>query len=110
MTTHRRYYFLAPGEWVGGRHFKVKAILETACMRNWWYRDPMVEGEPFNRMSFGFTVSGRDQWWCHRRAIVLAERVCRTIKLKPVPEPLWESLPPHENRGQLRVPRGMKKS
>jgi hypothetical protein len=83
----------------------VKAILETACMRQWWYTDPMVEGEPYNRMTFAFTVSARDQWWCHRRAIKLAARVCAVINMKPMPEPIWQALPPHMNRGQLRVPR-----
>lgn len=103
MTTHRRYYFTYPGAWEGGRHLKVKAILETACMRHWWFTDPLVEGEPFNRMLFSFTVQARDQWFCHRRAMGLAERVCRVIKMKPVPEPMWEVLPPHTNRGQLRT-------
>lgn len=103
MTTHRRYFFVHPQEWTGGRYFKVKAILETACLKYWWYNDPHVEGEPFNRMSFSFTVSARDQWFCHRRAYALAERVCRAIKLKPVPEALWETLPPHANRGFARM-------
>lgn len=101
MTTHRRYFFVHPQEWTGGRHDKVRQILESSVNEYWWFSDPHVEGAPFNRMSFSFTVSARDQWFAHRRAMHLAERVCRAIKLKPVPEPAWEPLEPHMNRGRF---------
>lgn len=107
MTTHRRYYFVYPEEWTGGRYFKVKAVLESACLKHWWYRDPQVQGEAFNRMLFAFTVSARDRWWCHQRAMDLAERVCRAIKMKPVPQPTWQPLPPHTNRSHPRPWPGM---
>lgn len=100
MTTHRRYFFTHQGPWDGGGHTKVAEILTQACSEHWWYRDPQVNGEPYNRMIIIFTVSGRDQWWCHRRALKLAEQCSRAIGMK-VPEPTWWSLPPHTNRGYV---------
>ena len=106
MTCHRRYYFEHPEEITTG-HSKVLAMLQHACETDWWYNDPKVEGQPFNRLSFSFTVSARDQWWAHRRAMRLAEACCVTIGLsvRKVPEPMWESLEPHSNRGRYRTPR-----
>lgn len=99
MTTHRRYIFVDES----GRADmeKVQDILRHACEMYWWYNEPQVQGTEFS-----FTVSGRDQWYAHRRAMDLAERVYRGLKLGPgaIPVPLWEPLPPHMNRGRFRVP------
>ena len=68
---------------------------------------PRVDGQEYQRLSFSFTVSARDQWWAHRRAMRLAEACCVTIGLgvRKVPEPMWETLAPHDNRGRYRTPR-----
>ena len=105
MTTHRRYYFEHPGEMKTG-HSKVLAVLQHHCETSWWYNEPVVEGQPFDRLSFAFTVSARDQWWAHRRAMRLAEACYRSLMLGPksIPEPMWEVLEPHTNRGRYRTP------
>ena len=109
MTTHRRYFFEYPGEWDGKPEAwgMAKSTLEHHCKINWWFADPQVEGQPFARLAFGFTVSARDQWWCHRRALDLATDVFSRIGVAAshVPVPTWESLAPHTNRGRYRVPR-----
>lgn len=104
MTTHRRYYFSPPGEWTEGGHKRILEILQQACERFWWFDDPTVEGEPFGRLSFSVTVSGRDQWFCHTRVMRLATDCFYAIGLSKsyVPEPLWETLEPHTNRGRYR--------
>lgn len=104
MTTHRRYSF-QKRELPRG-HDDVRRILETACERYWWYRDPEVEGGPFGWLVFTFTVSARDQWFAHTRAMRLATDCYYAIGLteKDVPEPVWETLAPHMNRGRWRVP------
>lgn len=80
---------------------KVLGILQHACETHWWFNEPEAQGAEFS-----FTVSARDQWWAHRRAMELAERVYRGLKLGPaaIPVPLWEPLAPHTNRGRFRVP------
>lgn len=106
MTTHRRYCFHRPGEWSQpGAHAKVLEVLQRAAERHWWYQDVAVEGEIFNRLGLCFTVSGRDQWWCHRRAMKLALDAFYAIGLreKDLPAPEWEPLAPHMNRGRYRV-------
>ena len=92
MTTHRRYSFVHPGSKDTG-HDTVLQVLQRACEQHWWYREPEVEGLPFARLVFSFTVSGRDQWWTHHRALKLATDC----------EPEWEPLAPHTNRGYGRV-------
>lgn len=104
MTTHRRYFFQHPGE-IEGVHDQVLALLRHECERRWWYNEPEVTGAAFNRMTFSFEVCGRDQWWCHKRATDLGGLVYETLGMtrKQVPVPMWENLPPHENRGRYRV-------
>lgn len=104
MTTHRRYWWVNPQPWAQGRHEEALEFLERACERSWWYRDPVVEGAPYDRLTLVFTVSGRDQWWCHRRAQKLALDVYWMLGLSDadLPEPVWERLAPHENRGRYR--------
>jgi hypothetical protein len=106
MTTHRRYYFNPPGEWTQGGHSRILEKLEQACEHFWWFRDPEVQGEPFGRLSFSFTASGRDQWWCHKRAMTLAIDCFYAIGFKEpvVPVPAWEPLAPHTQRGRYRKP------
>lgn len=99
MSTTRRYLFRGPR--VGGAGAVVLERLQEACQLHHWYREPEIEGEPFGYLGFSFTVTGRDQWWCHRRAMDLAEKAL--WGLLPVPEPTWETLPPHSNRGRNRV-------
>lgn len=105
MTTHRRYFFQHPGEYVDGNHEQILNLLRNMCERHWWYNDAEVTGAPFNRLTFSFSVAGRDQWWCHRRAMWLAARVYESLGKteSKVPTPMWENLPPHENRGRYRV-------
>ncbi len=105
MTTHRRYVFDHPDGRPEG-HETVRQVLETACEKFWWFRDPEVSGLPFNRLTFEFTVSGRDGWWCHRRAMDLAVDAFYALGMseRDVPEPDWEPLAPHTNRGRWRVP------
>lgn len=106
MTTHRRYYFQHPGEWTGGGHDKVLSLLRRSCERHWWYNDPTVVGATFNLLQFEFTVSARDQWFAHKRAMSLAVDVyyCLGMDERSVPTPMWEALAPHTNRGRYRVP------
>jgi hypothetical protein len=101
VTTHRRYTFLDSSPRDPG---KVLGILQHACETSWWFNEPQVLGE--DTLTFSFTVSGRDQWWAHKRAMDLAERVYRGLKLGPaaIPVPLWQPLAPHTNRGRFRVP------
>jgi hypothetical protein len=103
MTTTRRYYFEHSGVMEEG-HQTVLAVLQHACEAHWWYNEPTVEGQPFSRLSFAFNVSARDQWWVHRRAMKLAVDCYRALTLgaRHVPEPMWETLPPHMNRGRHR--------
>lgn len=104
MTTHRRYVFVHPHERREG-HELAHQVLQRACQLYWWYREPEVSGLPFARLVFSFTVSGRDQWWAHQRALKLATDVYYTLGMteQDVPEPDWEPLAPHMNRGYGRV-------
>lgn len=107
MTTHRRYTFLDEVTTGTACHPKVLAILQHACETSWWFNEPEVQGQDEGTLSFSFTVSARDQWWAHRRAMQLAERVYRgALRMGPaaVPVPLWAPLAPHTNRGRFRVP------
>jgi len=58
-------------------------------------------------LSFSFTVSGRDRWWAHQRAMKLACDCYYALGLteRDVPEPDWEPLAPHTNRGYWRTPK-----
>lgn len=107
MTTHRRYHFIHPGAWTAGGYDKALIYLESMCESHWWYNEPVVKGEPLGKMILEFTVSGHDQWRCHQRAILLAEECYEYLGLtvQDVPEPLWEPLEPHRNRGRYRVPK-----
>ena len=105
MTTHRRYYFEHPGAWDRDDAYTIiLGRLRDACERNWWFNEPLVQGQPFGRLTFEFTASGRDQWWCHVRAMNLAKLCYRAIGMadRDVPEPLWEPL--ERDGGRYRVP------
>ncbi len=104
MTTHRRYCFTHIGQHEPKVYSKALEVLERWVERRWWYTEPEVEGAPFGRLVLTFTVAARDQWWCHSRALWLAGRVYKAIKLhrNEWPVPLWENLAPHENRGRRR--------
>lgn len=108
MTTTRRYRFEHDGVWAHDEgHATVAHVLARRCDRYWWYCAPAVEGEAFRRLIVSITVSGRDQWWCHQRAMNLASAVYMSMSLSPklVPTPTWEVLPPHGNRGRFRIPK-----
>lgn len=108
MTCHRRYYFEHPKPWTeDGGHDKVRRTLLHACEIHWWFNEPEVLGQEFERLTFSFTVSARDQWWAHKRAMNLATQCYRALGMweKDVPVPMWEALEPHTNRGRYRVPR-----
>lgn len=80
-------------------------VLQAACDLYWWYREPHVEGQPFDRLSFSFTVLARDQWRAHARAMKLAVDCYYAMGMRErdVPPPDWEALAPHTNRGHDRV-------
>lgn len=107
MTTHRRYEFTVQGPWDHPEgHETVKIILQRRCKQYWWYHEPAINGEALGILSFSFVVSARDQWWCHRRAMNLAGACWLALGLPEtqVPEPTWEVLPAHSNRGRFRTP------
>lgn len=106
MTCHRRYTFAV------SRASKTSdAILEAlhrACDRHWWFNSPEVEEHaeglpaplgPGHVYQVSFEVSARDQWWAHRRAMDLMEQL---LYPQVTPTPVWETLPPHTNRGRYR--------
>lgn len=101
MTTWRRYNFEYPGPWQRGRYDIMRHTMRIIQESAWWYEDGVIEGEPYGRMSLSFTVAARDQWWSHRRAMVMAEAVFHAagVAMKAVPVPTWEKLAPHTNRG-----------
>lgn len=103
MTTHRRYYFEVPGVWTTGGHDKLKDYLNHACESRWWYNEPIVEGAPWDRMAFSYTVSGRDQWFTHKRAMALAVDCMYVVgkRERDVPEPIWETLGPDGLRWRI---------
>lgn len=104
MTCHRRFTFELAGKYPVPFLDEAELQLQYACDNYYWYKDPDVYlSQTFLR--FSFTVSARDQWWAHRRAMKAAEQVCWTLNL-PVPVPTWVPLPPHMNRGRYRVPAG----
>ena len=107
MTTHRRYLFQHPDRWAGlpDAWDRVRTVLEAACEARWWFRDPEVSGQPFGLLVFAVTASGRDQWFTHKRVMALAVDCYYAMGLREdqVPEPLWEALEPHANRGRYRV-------
>lgn len=106
MSTHRRYYFAHNGRWEKPEGYKlILDELLDQCARNWWYNNPEVHGEALGVLEFRFTASGEDQWRAHQRAMALAITCYHICGLGPerVPEPMWEVLPPHMNRGFSRV-------
>lgn len=105
MTCHRRYYFEMPGEWTEGGHDKLLTFLQNTCAGRWWYNEPIVEGGPFDRLAFSYTVSARDQWFTHKRAMALAVDCMYVIgrKEKHTPEPIWETLGPDGLRWRVPV-------
>jgi hypothetical protein len=103
MTTWRKYSFSHDGEWSGDTE-SVEVVLTRQSQRHWWYQDPVVQGEAYNRLQFSFVVAGRDQWWCHQRAMWLASVAYVAAGVSPnvVPTPTWVTPPPHSNRGRAR--------
>lgn len=104
MTTHRRYYFVHDGQWDAG-HDRVREELDRQCVRNWWYNNPEVLGEPFGLLEFRVTVSAEDQWRVHTRAMALARTLYAVSgkDVREIPTPFWEPLEPHTNRGYSRL-------
>jgi hypothetical protein len=107
VTCHRRYFFEQPGNWSEPDYNIVLRILQHACEVSWWYNEPEVQGQDIGQLNFSFTVSARDQWWAHKRAIHLATTCYVALGRweKDVPVPMWRALEPHTNRGRYRVPR-----
>jgi hypothetical protein len=108
MPTTRRYYFEHPGAWDREDGYQVAAeVLAHQCERRWWYNEPVVQGQPFGRLAFAFTVTGEDAWQAHKRAMGVACAIYRRLGLaaRDVPVPVWETLAPHTNRGRFRVPK-----
>lgn len=103
MTTWRKYSFTHDGEWNGDTE-SVEVVLRRQSQKRWWYQDPEVEATAYNRLQFSFVVAGRDQWWCHHRAMWLASLayVAAGLSTTQVPDPAWMPPPPHANRGRAR--------
>lgn len=100
MTTHRRYTFVhspAESDWA----VRVVGKLTRAADDYWWFADPEVDLVA-DELTFSIVVTGRDQWFAHKRVMALAEDICWPLKI-PVPVPVWEVLPPHTNRGRYRT-------
>lgn len=103
MTCHRRYTYTFRVE-VGHAH--VLSKLEEACDLYWWYTDPAVRGNGLGVLQVEFQVAARDQWWAHRRAHNLISEAFYGLGIDmEIPDPEWENLPPHTNRGYSRVSR-----
>lgn len=106
MTAHRRYFFSHPDPylWPEGRYELLMVYLRRVCEDRWWFNEPVVEGVPFGRLSFSITVSGRDQWFCHRRVMNLAHIVYGMLGLpvSALPVPDWETL--ERRGGRYQVP------
>lgn len=100
MTAHRRYTFTYAGPVESGWVDRVRVKLESASNQHWWFAEPEVSTS-VEGMAFSIQVTARDQWFAHKRVMALAEDVCWVLKI-PVPEPVWETLPPHTNRGRYR--------
>jgi hypothetical protein len=100
VTTHRQYTFTT-GLQEG--HEAAARVLTAACDAKWWFNDSTVSDS--GDLVFGFEVCARDQWWAHRRATMLAVDVIYAAggSEDDVPVPDWQKLPPHTNRGFLRV-------
>ncbi len=96
MTTHRRYQFTTA---LTKGHVEATTFIWDQVIRHWWFKDPLVS--PEGLLEFSFTVSARDQWWAHQRALGLATGAVYAAGGldKDVPLPTWEKLPPHTNRG-----------
>jgi hypothetical protein len=106
MTTTRLLSFQHPGHWTDPEPYtKARKVLKDAQREHWWFREATVEGEPYGRLILNLVVSGRDQWWCYRRAMKLATDCFYAMGFteKDVPTPTWEPLEPHTNRGRYRV-------
>jgi hypothetical protein len=90
-----------------GGHNKAAEIAQDATDRYHWYQDVEVTGQAFEVFVLSFTVTGRDQWWCHHRAQKLATDCFYGMGLdeRVIPEPTWEKLSPHTSRGRYRVSR-----
>lgn len=99
MTCTRRYTFSFSRE---DGHEHVHDKLREACERHWWYENPEVAGQEEGALLASFLVTGRDQWWAHARAMRLIIDATWALKPDIIPTPLWETLPPHTNRGSYR--------
>lgn len=98
MTTHRRYQFTTS---LQKGHQEAVWVIGRQVAKHWWFKDPIVSSTGV--LEFSFTVSGRDQWFAHKRALGLATDVVFAAggHEVDVPLPVWEKLPPHTNRGHL---------
>ena len=98
MTCHRRYTFLFDPVERGFNIDHVYEVLAGACDNYWWYTNTEVSVDETGHLLVEFEVAGRDQWWAHRRAMDLMDRIGYDV-----PIPTWVALPPHTNRGYSRV-------
>ena len=103
MTTWRRYTFTHDGPWSGDTE-SVEVVLTRQVRKHWWYAELAVDATAYGLLQFAFNVAGRDQWWCHRRAMWLAgvAYVAAGVPERTLPVPSWIPLPPHNNRGRAR--------
>lgn len=98
MTCYRKYTFTFSRE---DGHEHVLQKLEDACEDHWWFTEPVVTGKDEGVLRASIQVAARDQWWAHRRVMELIEAATWKFKTE-VPVPVWETLPPHTNRGSYR--------
>lgn len=98
MTCTRRYTFLFEPVERGFNLDHVFEVMDTWRENYWWYANTEATVDTDGRMLVEFDVTGRDQWWAHKRAMTLMDHVGYDV-----PVPTWIALPPHTNRGYSRV-------
>jgi hypothetical protein len=98
MTTFRKFVFDTELE---DGHQEVAILLWQTCTEQWWFTDPEVSVD--GKLSFSFWAAGRDQWFCHLRAIRLATDCVYAAggHEADVPIPAFTKKEPHTNRGYL---------
>jgi hypothetical protein len=101
MTTHRRYLFQHPEPWTQTAAYPaIRRVLHRAG-EYWWFNDLECVGEELELLVITFTVSARDQWFAHTRAMRLAIDCYYAAGLNEdsLPEPIWETLEPSSDPG-----------
>ena len=98
MTTYHHFTFTTQ---LQEGHQEAAQTLWLAVAEHWWYLEPETTQE--GPLEFSFWALGRDQWFCHLRAVRLATDAVYAAggRLADVPIPAVVKRPPHTNRGFL---------